>query len=99
VAEHGLKIWPEFYDAIAAGAKTWEYRRDDRGFQIGDVLVLQYWRPSDRFSGGEYGYNGRNIKSQRVRVTYIIHGGRCGIPEHFCVMSIVPEAGEEERDG
>lgn len=95
MAKHNLKTWPEFYDAITAGEKTWEFRRDDRGFRVGDVLVLELWKPGE--NGGNYEYESAggdlhfSIKSQRVVVTYILHGGRLGIPEHYCVMSIVPE--------
>ena len=93
MAEHHLKTWPEFYFAIGAGEKTWEFRKDDRGFRVGDVLVLEHWNPGRGRMGG-YEYTARGspwIQTQRVRVTYILHGGRCGIPEHFCVMSIVRE--------
>lgn len=39
--EHILKCWPEYFDAIKAGIKPFEVRRDDRGFQRGDILILQ----------------------------------------------------------
>lgn len=42
---HKLKTWPRFFDAIASGAKTYEVRLDDRGFQKGDAVVLEEWDP------------------------------------------------------
>lgn len=42
---HQLKCWPEFFDAIASGDKTFEARIDDRGFKVGDVLLLQEYDP------------------------------------------------------
>jgi hypothetical protein len=93
MAEHGLKCWSNFYDAIADGTKTFEWRFDDRGFEVGDVLVLRRqvywdyglagkgWEP-DRMPGSEY-----KLVEQRVRVTYILRG-QFGVPPGFCVMGI-----------
>jgi hypothetical protein len=39
-ARHTLKTNRGYFDAVAAGEKTFEVRRNDRGFQKGDVLVL-----------------------------------------------------------
>lgn len=41
MAEHILKTLAPYWDAISAGDKNFEVRRDDRGFQRGDVLVLR----------------------------------------------------------
>jgi len=44
---HVLKLWPEYFEAVASGAKTVELRReDDRHFAVGDVLVLREYRPA-----------------------------------------------------
>lgn len=37
---HHLKIDKKFFDRIASGKKRWEYRLNDRNFQVGDILVL-----------------------------------------------------------
>jgi Domain of unknown function (DUF3850) len=42
---HELKVWPPYFDQIAAGVKTFDVRRNDRGFQVGDVLILHEWNP------------------------------------------------------
>jgi Domain of unknown function (DUF3850) len=39
---HELKVDPVMWDRLADRSKTFELRRDDRGFQAGDELVL--WR-------------------------------------------------------
>lgn len=44
---HKLKIWPWFYDAVANGSKTFEYRINDRGFQKGDKVELLHFDPSE----------------------------------------------------
>src|SRR5690348_13292378 len=40
---HVLKVWPDFYAAIASGRKTFEIRKDDRDFAEGDRLLLREW--------------------------------------------------------
>ena len=37
---HQLKTLPVYFDAVERGEKTFEVRRDDRGFQKGDVVRL-----------------------------------------------------------
>lgn len=43
MAIHALKVVAPYFDALADGSKTFEVRRNDRGFQKGDTLVLQEW--------------------------------------------------------
>lgn len=61
---HELKIWPEFFQAITDGRKKFEVRQDDRGFQIGDQLLLREFNPSTRYSR----YTGRELQ---VDVDYV----------------------------
>lgn len=42
---HSLKIWPEYYKAAATCTKPFEVRKNDRGFKVGDVLVLNEFDP------------------------------------------------------
>lgn len=63
--EHKLKTWPEFFKHIWSGEKTFELRKDDRGFRAGDTLRLQEWSKS-------YGYTGREVIAT---ATYILSNG------------------------
>lgn len=38
---HELKCLAPYYDAIECGDKTFDVRRDDRGYQRGDTVVLR----------------------------------------------------------
>lgn len=76
--EHELKCWPAPFEAIAKGEKAWEFRQDDRGYRVGDTLVLREWVPHVQ------AYTGRQI---RARVIYILHAGFGLTPGH-CIMSI-----------
>jgi hypothetical protein len=47
VATHELKIWPEFYAAVASGIKPFEVRwGDDRPYAVGDQVNLREWDPA-----------------------------------------------------
>ena len=37
---HYLKIKPEYYKDIDRGLKTFELRKNDRDFKVGDILML-----------------------------------------------------------
>ncbi len=80
---HHLKCWPDPFAAMLAGVKTHEMRIDDRGFNVGDELVLEEWRPTP--SAGFY--TGRTL---RRLVTYITRGPEFGVPKGYAVMSCAP---------
>lgn len=49
---HVLKTWPTYFQAILDGHKTFEFRKDDRGYKVGDFLHLREWDPeSGRHTG------------------------------------------------
>ncbi|MBM4029513.1 MAG: DUF3850 domain-containing protein [Planctomycetes bacterium] len=76
---HTLKIWPQYLDPIGRLEKTFEVRKSDRDFRVGDILHLREWFP-DRDEWGA-----RNIT---CFVTYIMHGPVFGIEDGYCVMGI-----------
>lgn len=83
---HELKTWPEFFEAVERGDKTFEVRRDDRGFCVGDTLVLQRFQPGDGWRGGSYRDEHGDERTVEVVVTYKLPGGRLGIDASFCVL-------------
>jgi hypothetical protein len=91
-----LKVYPEYFDALESGEKSFEFRKDDREprYAVGDTLVLREWDPMvdrDEFMGD---FTGRECLR---RVTYVARGRF--IPEGFCVMSIVPLRPDAPRAG
>lgn len=57
------KIWPQYFDAVASGEKTFELRLADFKCKPGDILVLREWNPES----GEY--TGRELEK---KVSYIV---------------------------
>lgn len=89
-ARHELKTWPEYYEAIIRGDKTFEVRSDDRGgYDVGDVLALHEW---DRVRG----YSGRTCE---VTVTYVLRDPKFGVAPGFVVLGITAPAEVRERLG
>jgi len=43
---HELKTLPAYFERVADGSKTFEIRRNDRGFQAGDTLHLREYNPA-----------------------------------------------------
>lgn len=77
--DHELKVAPAYFGPIDRGEKTFEVRRDDRGFQKGDILWLrEYMDAREKYTGN----------SLHARVEWILTGGQHGIEPGYVVMSI-----------
>jgi hypothetical protein len=76
---HHLKTWPEYFKEISSGNKTFEVRKNDRDYQVGDILYLHEWLPlQQEYTGG----------LEIFKISYILYGGQFGIEEGVCVMSL-----------
>lgn len=78
---HDLKTSPVYWDAVFIGEKNFEVRRDDRGFQKGDILRL--WRSTD-----PYGWRAPSVSNLERRVTWILTGGQLGIEPGYVVLGL-----------
>ncbi len=76
---HSLKVWPEYYQSVVDLEKSFEYRKNDRGYAVGDFLQLREYNPDT----GKY--TGREEIRQ---ITYILQG-EFGLPEGMCIMSLL----------
>lgn len=47
---HELKILPFYFKDVATGVKSFELRKDDRNYNIGDKLHLKEWE-DEKFTG------------------------------------------------
>lgn len=76
---HELKVYPQFWPALASGEKPFEVRRDDRGYRVGDICRLREYDPTT------------GIRSDAVVdrvVTYILmpEDFPLGVPPGFVVL-------------
>lgn len=80
---HELKTDSDPFDAVARGAKTCEVRRDDRDFDLLDILHLRETvHTGDEMKGGApLTYTGREVA---FRVTHIL---RTPAAPGFCILS------------
>jgi hypothetical protein len=75
---HELKTWPVFFGAVLNLTKTFEVRKDDRPYALGDELFLREFVPQGQTQKGYY--TGRSCYR---KVNYILKG------EDFCKKGFV----------
>ena len=88
--KHELKIWPNYFADVARETKNFEFRRNDRGFSVGDTLLFREWDPETRE------YTGRQLWR---RVRYIQEKVDGLDPTGYCIMAIVPALPSREELG
>lgn len=104
MTEHVLKTLAPHWYAVERGDKTFEVRRDDRGFQKGDMLVLRRALAEppydfDLKTLGGVALTGDRIGSRYVtmdptyydlrrRITYVLTGGQLGIEPGYVVLGL-----------
>jgi hypothetical protein len=75
---HELKCWKEPFRDIKLAGKRFEFRKNDRNFQVNDFLFL---REYDNF------FNTYTNDYIICKVILIYRKG-FGIPENYCIMQI-----------
>lgn len=93
---HELKTWPDSFEDVVAGAKGFEVRKDDRGYAVGDVLVLREYEPHAHSVDPETQVEtpGRYTGRLTCRaVTYLMRGGRHGVEHGYVVLGIAEVPG------
>ena len=79
---HELKTWPEYFQLIESGEKSFELRKNDRDFKVGDhVLLKEYQKDSKQYTG----------RILNRRITFVMKGIKAeelGLKKGYCIMSI-----------
>lgn len=75
---HELKILPEYFEAVKKGIKNFELRKDDRDYQVGDMITLKEYTKDGV-------YTGRGIAN--LKIEYILRD--CpdyGLKKGYCIL-------------
>jgi len=86
MARHELQTDPDGFDAIYAGGKTFELRKDDRHFAVGDWLRLRetVYPVREMAFGKPLEYTGRDTFR---RISYILRGPIYGLAEGWVILA------------
>ena len=80
---HEIKLRIEFCDAVFTGEKTFEVRRNDRGYQKGDLV---HFIPTSLDEYGEPVRAAHPIDNRVYEIRYVINGW--GLRDGFVVFGI-----------
>jgi len=76
---HYLKCIEPYFTEVIEGRKPFEFRFNDRNYQVGDELILQKYNPELKV------YLGREVFA---KVTYILKDFE-GIKEGYCILGLM----------
>lgn len=86
---HELKTWPAFLEHVISGDKTFEIRKNDRLFAVGDRLWLRGWDPrEERYTDREH----------TLVVTYVLDSTKFGLQPGYVALGIKPFRFEDYPD-
>lgn len=75
---HELKTYPKYFQETIEGSnKPFEIRKNDRNFQVGDVLLLKEW-DNIKYTGREVG----------AMVRYILDDKFIGLAEGYVALGL-----------
>lgn len=80
MTQHLLNCYPEYFDTIMDGTKTFECRYNDRDFKVGDELLLREYDP-------QKGYTYRCIVR---KITYIL-SDFIGLKDGYVILGVTNE--------
>ena len=90
---HNLKIKYEYLVAVTAGIKTFELRKNDRNYQVGDLIQFTVIdRPTTKFKGITPTLNDLSLaiySETLYRITYILENvPEYGLDKDYCILGI-----------
>ena len=78
---HNLKIKKEYFKQVFLGTKTFELRKDDRDYEVGDLIHFL------DVEGEDFYYGLGNL----YQITYILKGvSEYGLQEGYAILGIRP---------
>ena len=86
---HELKIQKQWADAKLAGEKPFEIRRNDRGFQKGDIVRYRVVDPKTSLEWRDGSDSPHPIEQCDFLITYVREGAD-GLERGYCVFADCP---------
>lgn len=78
--EHELKTIQPFFNEVLSGSKTFEIRKFDRDYKIGDFLKLREYNQNTKTYEPNWHY---------VQITYILSDAKeYGLMDGYCILGI-----------
>lgn len=75
---HNIKIVSRYYEAVLRKDKKFEIRKDDRGYQVGDTVILEEWDDEKEQYSGRW---------QQVEISYVLRDcPEYGLMPGFCIF-------------
>ncbi|MEQ3500615.1 DUF3850 domain-containing protein [Tenacibaculum sp. SSH1-16] len=75
---HEVKVKQPFYDDLYFKRKSFEVRKNDRDYEVGDILHLK------EFSNQDW----QNMQGIFRKVVYLLEGGQYGIENGYVVLGL-----------
>lgn len=79
--EHKLKIKVEYAVDVLWRRKTFEIRKNDRNYKVGDTIVFQVLDKDNTDVT-------KILDMPKYVISYIFNGGEYGLDKDYCVFSI-----------
>lgn len=76
---HELKTIPPFFEQVYTGLKTFELRKNDRDFRVGEMLQLREYEPTTKQYSGRYVWK---------KIIYILKDFE-GLADGFVILGII----------
>lgn len=73
---HDVKLWTTFFDDVKTGRKTFELRKNDRGYKEGDTIVLHEYKDGTT--------TGRTIEK---KIVYMLEDFT-GLEDGYCILGL-----------
>lgn len=72
MAVHELRILTEYFNPVVQGVKTFEIRKNERGYKVGDLLFLKEWDENGIYTGHSVIKEVVYITSYAQMPTYVV---------------------------
>ena len=78
---HNLKTWPVYFQLQKSGIKTFELRKFDRDYKVGDKFISMEFDPlTNKFTGNEIEF----------MIVYILKDANIfGLQDGYCIIQLL----------